>query len=221
MPYEGIMPSLSEVAILDAHLCDKSYIEGFTPSQADATVYAAHKASAPKAAEYPHAARWFKHIASLASLVDLPGEKKAIDAIAVTAQAKPAAAEDEDEIDLFGSDEEEDAENEKLKAQRVAEYNAKKALKPKTIAKSMVILDCKPWDDETDMKALEAGVRAIEMEGLLWGTGKLVAVGYGIKKLQITCVIEDAKVSTDDLVDKICELEDYVQSVDISAFNKL
>ena len=52
-------------------------------------------------------------------------------AAAKAAPAKPAAKEeeedDDDDLDLFGSDEEEDAENEKLKAQRVAEYNAKKA----------------------------------------------------------------------------------------------
>ena len=40
---------------------------------------------------------------------------------------------------------------------------------PKVIAKSSIVLDVKPWDDETDMKALEVGVRAIEMPGLLWG----------------------------------------------------
>ena len=39
---------------------------------------------------------------------------------------------------------------------------------------------------------------------------KLVPVGYGIKKLQINAVIEDDKVSTDDLEEKITEFEDYV-----------
>jgi elongation factor 1-beta len=47
----------------------------------------------------------------------------------------------------------------------------------------------KPWDDETDMKLLEDAVRSIEMEGLVWGASKLVAIGYGIKKLQITLVV--------------------------------
>jgi elongation factor 1-beta len=156
-----------------------------------------------------------------AAFGSLPGEKKAASAYGPDASAaKPAEEEDED-IDLFGSDEEDDAEAEKLKAQRVAEYNARKAAKPKPAAKSMVILDVKPWDDETDMKALEDGVMAIEMDGLVWGAKKLVPVGYGIKKLQITCVIEDDKVGVDDLSDKITELEDYVQSVDVAAFNKL
>ena len=50
------------------------------------------------------------------------------------------------------------------------------------IAKSNIILDIKPWDDETDMAKLEESVRTVVMDGLLWGTGKLVAVGYGIKK---------------------------------------
>lgn len=75
----------------------------------------------------------------------------------------------------------------------------------------MIILDVKPWDDETDMKALEEGVLQIQMDGLVWGARKLVAVGYGIKKLQISCVVEDDKVGVDDLSDKITELEDYVQ----------
>jgi elongation factor 1-beta len=32
-----------------------------------------------------------------------------------------------------------------------------------------VLLDVKPWDDETDMKKLEETVRSVQMEGLFWG----------------------------------------------------
>lgn len=59
------------------------------------------------------------------------------------------------------------------------------------------------------------------MDGLLWGASKLVPLAYGIKKLQILCVIEDDKVSVDELQEKICEFEDFVQSVDIAAFQKI
>lgn len=38
--------------------------------------------------------------------------------------------------------------------------------------KSSVLLDIKPWDDETDMKKLEETVRSVQMEGLLWGACK-------------------------------------------------
>lgn len=50
----------------------------------------------------------------------------------------PDAEGDDDEIDLFGEDEEEDAEAERIKAERVAAYNAKKANKPKAVAKVRV-----------------------------------------------------------------------------------
>jgi elongation factor 1-delta len=130
--------------------------------------------------------------------------------------------EAEDDVDLFGSDnEEEDAEAAKIREQRLAEYAAKKSKKPALVAKSNVILDVKPWDDETDMKELERGVRKIEMEGLLWGASKLVPLAYGIKKLQIASVVVDEQVSIDELIEKIQENEDYVQSVDIAAFQKI
>ncbi|KAF5892383.1 elongation factor 1-delta-like isoform X3, partial [Clarias magur] len=125
---------------------------------------------------------------------------------------KPSAAvkeaDEDDDIDLFGSDEE-DEEAERIKAQRVQEYAAKKAKKPVLIAKSSIILDVKPWDDETDMAKLEECVRSVQMDGLLWGASKLVPVGYGIKKLQINCVVEDDKVGVDILEEEITKYEDY------------
>jgi len=41
-------------------------------------------------------------------------------------------------------------------------------------------------------------------------TAKLVPLAYGIKKLQISCVVEDDKISTDDLEEQIVAFEDYV-----------
>lgn len=76
-------------------------------------------------------------------------------------------------------------------------------------------------DDETDMEQLKANVLAIQMDGLVWGGSKLVAVGFGIKKLQLNVVIEDDKVSLDDLQAKIEEDEDHVQSTDVAAMQKL
>jgi elongation factor 1-beta len=71
------------------------------------------------------------------------------------------------------------------------------------------------------MDELTANVKAIEMDGLVWGASKLVAVGFGIKKLQINLVVEDEKVSLDELQQKIEEDEDHVQSTDIAAMQKL
>lgn len=68
-----------------------------------------------------------------------------------------------------------------FQAERIAAYNARKSAKEekkgKVIAKSNIILDIKPWDDETPLDKLEECVRSVTMDGLLWGTGKFVAVG--------------------------------------------
>ncbi|KAI9324084.1 hypothetical protein DFJ73DRAFT_874093 [Zopfochytrium polystomum] len=214
----------SGLSTLNSFLEERSYIEGYTATQADVAVFEAVK-TAPNSEKFPHAARWYKHIAAHGGKgANFPGTKKAASAYgpASAAAAPEPAAEDENDIDLFGSDdEEEDAEKAAETARRLEEYNKKKAAKPKTIAKSMVILDVKPWDDETDLKEMEKNVRSIEKDGLVWGTSKLVAVGFGIKKLQITAVVEDDKVSVDELIEQITEFEDHVQSVDIQAFNKL
>jgi len=220
--------AFSDLKQLEEHLSTRSYIDGYTPSQSDAGVHAA-LGKAPSATEYPHAARWYNHIASHSADFDhLPGDKEAASKLyggastsSAPAAPKKAEADDDDEIDLFGEDDEEDAEAEKIKAARVAEYAAKKANKPKTIAKSVVTLDVKPWDDETDMAKLEECVRSIEQPGLLWGASTFVAIGYGIKKLQITLVVEDELVSLDELQEKIAEFEDYVQSTDVAAMQKL
>jgi len=157
-------------------------------------------------------------------------EKSPVSASVPCAKAAPVHAapvkevngddDDDDDIDLFGSDED-DEEAERLKQERVDAYTAKKSKKPVLIAKSSILLDVKPWDDETDMVKLEELVRTVQMDGLLWGASKLVPVGYGIKKLQINCVVEDDKVGTDILEEEITKFEDYVQSVDVAAFNKI
>ncbi|KAH0834089.1 hypothetical protein J3R83DRAFT_11374 [Lanmaoa asiatica] len=213
----------ANLSALEQHISTRSYVEGYTPSQADVHVYKA--IAAPIPSTYPHVARWYSHITSYSAEFDtLPGSSTAgqafTQAASAASSAPPTAAEEDEEIDLFG-EEEEDEEAERIKAERVAAYNAKKANKPKTVAKSVVTLEVKPWDDETDMQALEESVRSIELDGLVWGASKLVAVGYGIKKLQITLVVEDELVSLDDLQEKIADFDDYIQSSDIAAMQKL
>jgi translation elongation factor EF-1beta len=166
-----------------------------------------------------HALRWFNHIQSFQA-----NERKAWTASTAAPQAKPAAAPaaaDDDDVDLFGESDEETEEKVRIREERLAAYAAKKEKKPALIAKSCIRFDIKPWDDETDMAEMERLVKGIEMDGLVWGVFKLVPVAYGVKKLTANCVIEDDKVSTQDLEDKISSFEDFVQSVDIAAFNKL
>lgn len=124
-------------------------------SQADVAVFKA-LSSAPDAEKYPHAARWYKHIASYESeFATLPGDAAApystygpeTAEVTINPAAAPEKAEggDDDDVDLFGSDEEEDEEAARVREERLAEYKKKKDAKPKTIAKSVVTLDVKPW----------------------------------------------------------------------------
>lgn len=187
--------------------------------------------STPPAVEkHPHAYRWYNHIKSYESeFSSLPGDPSKsfstygpeVAQVTVNPAAAPEAEEEED-VDLFGSDdEEEDAEAAAERERRLAEYKKKKESKPKPAAKSIVTMDVKPWDDETNLDELKENVLAIEMDGLVWGASKWVPVGFGIKKLQINLVVEDEKVSLDDLQQKIEEDEDHVQSTDIAAMQKL
>ncbi|ROW00294.1 hypothetical protein VMCG_07251 [Cytospora schulzeri] len=200
---------------LNSWLTTRSYIVGYAASQADVTCFKALK-ECPDTATYPHAARWWEHIASYkADFATLPGDASK----PYTVYGPDVIAteeEDHNDVDLFGSDdEEEDTEASRIREERLAAYKEKKATKPNAAAKSVVIMDVKPWDNETDMKALEASVRGIEKDGLVWGASKLVPVGYGVNKLQISLVVEDEKISLQDLEEEITGFEDYVQSTDI------
>ncbi|XP_037805903.1 probable elongation factor 1-delta isoform X2 [Lucilia sericata] len=139
--------------------------------------------------------------------------------------SKPVAqsvTEDDDGVDLFASDSDEESEEAaRIREERLAAYAAKKSKKPVLIAKSSLVLDVKPWDDETDLQEMENLIRKISTDGLLWGASKLVPVAFGISKLSISCVVEDDKVSIDWLTEEIEKNEEFVQSVDVAAFNKI
>jgi hypothetical protein len=59
-----------------------------------------------------------------------------------------------------------------VREERLKAYAEKKSKKPALIAKTSVLLDVKPWDDETDMDAMLKAVKSIEKEGLVWGACK-------------------------------------------------
>jgi len=62
------------------------------------------------------------------------------------------------------------------------------------------VFEVKPYEAETDLDELFKLVRGIEMDGLTWKEEyKKEPIAYGVFKLMVGCVIEDAKVSTDDI----------------------
>merc|ERR1712180_40374 len=176
----------------------KTCVSGITSSAADGT----------------HVARLEAENKSLKKLIDdlskqvndLTLRVGKLEGVPASTPTKKAEDEDEDDFELFGSDDEEKAK----KAELLKKYHEKKSKKPALIAKSNIVLDVKPWDDETDLVEVEKMVRTIEMDGLVWGNAKLVPLAYGIKKLQISCVVEDDKVGSDILDEKISAFTNHV-----------
>jgi len=212
---------------LDGYLLSRSYITGYQASKDDMAVYA--EFSLPPPAKYTNVVRWYNHIDALLKLSGVTAvgqgvkvESSAVPEASTSDLTKAPAADvedDDDDVDLFG---EETEEEKKAAEERAAK--AKASTKKKESGKSSVLLDVKPWDDETDMVKLEEAVRSIKMEGLMWGASKLMPVGYGIKKLQIMMTIVDDLVSVDSLIeDHLCAepANEYIQSCDIVAFNKI
>ncbi|TFY51940.1 hypothetical protein EVJ58_g10293, partial [Rhodofomes roseus] len=76
-----------DLAKLNSHLSTRSYVEGYTPSQADVHVYKAIT-SAPDASAYPAVARWYNHIKSYtAEFESFSGSSKAGEAFFGGAEA--------------------------------------------------------------------------------------------------------------------------------------
>ena len=63
------------------------------------------------------------------------------------------------------------------------------------------MFEVKPLDSETNLDDLQKKiVDEITMDGLVWGVDcKKVPVAFGIFKPMVACVVEDEKVSVDDL----------------------
>jgi translation elongation factor EF-1beta len=123
------------------------------------------------------------------------------------APAPKAAAKKDDFDNLFDDDEgeteEEKAANKarrermekarKLKEEADAKAGKVKKEKEKAIEKSLIVLDVKPWEADTDLKMVWEKIKEYQQEGLQWGaTYKLEPVAYGIKKLVMTCTIVDS-----------------------------
>ncbi|KAI3502797.1 hypothetical protein L1887_31118 [Cichorium endivia] len=101
---------------------------------------------------------------------------------------KPCEINNEEALDLF---DEETEEEKKASEERAAA--AKAAGKKKESGKSSVLMDFKPWDDDTDMKKFEEAVRSVHLGGLLLG-----AFMHGIKKLQIMISISSHSKENED-----------------------
>jgi elongation factor 1-beta len=221
----------SSLVELNKHLTANMFIGGTSPNAQDAFTYEAFSGNAPCATKYPGIAGWFylihyfdkvreswKEIQEKEKAPKKGGEKT----------EKPKEKETKED-DIFEVDEEEDPEKAKARQARMKaalekkkQKDATKGKKEEVIAKSLVLLDIKVWEQEQDLDALAKLIKEIEMDGLVWKEEyKTPVIAFGMKKLVLGLVVEDEKVSVEDVIEKILSNEDIVQSVDIASFGKI
>lgn len=223
------------LAAFNGFMGSKSYVEGWSKSAADTEVFAKFEGKVPDSTKLPHAYRWYIHIAALSGIRGLTFAPPTAATSAAPAPA-PAAAPaptpaaqakggDDDDFDVFGDDDEEDEAPKESRAEMLARL--KKEAEDRTIQKeakqrTLVAIEIKPWDVEQDLMLLWKKItETITQDGLKWGENcNLADVAYGIKKIQCTFVMGVAN-SSDDVVEKILEMEDEVQSCEVVSMNVL
>ena len=224
------------LAELEKSLANNLFIKGAHPSHEDATNFAkfVEAKCVPDQDKYPSVWAWYSLMVLFEDEVIKswkPAEKtqekkggKGKDQGKKGKKEKEGEKKDEgkkeeDDLDLFGEDNEEDK---KAMEEMKKKNKDKKKDKKKPVDKSHVILEIKGWEEGQDLEALAKKIiSTIKKDGLQWNTGyKLEDVAFGIKKLVIAFLAEDDKCSVQEVQDELESWTDDIQSVDIVSFNK-
>ena len=188
------------------------------PGNLDAEVILATSNAIPDKAKYPNFYAYWINLVSFHPSVINTWKSAAVE------KKEEKKVEDDDDVDLFGSDDEDDKEAAKELAERKKkEQDEKKKAKKEVIAKSIIFFDVKVYEQEQNLDELANKIRTeVILDGLVWNNEhKILKIAFGMNKLQMICVVEDAKVGQDDIFEKILEWEDEVQSVDVVSFQKV
>jgi translation elongation factor EF-1beta len=170
----------------------------------------------------PNVSAWFERVSKLEVVYKIAGFAKMCDkpvkpvdptklpkVEAVIAKVEaPKAEKKDDEFDPFADENEDDIAAAAATKKKVEEAKAKK-VKPAVIAKSIIVWEVKTADSRIDIDLVAKKILGITMDGLVWKTQYIKEpVAYGVFKLIIGAVVEDLKVSTDDVEEAILAIED-------------
>merc|ERR1712238_606419 len=122
------------IGAFNGFMGSKSYVQGWEYSEADSEYFAKFE-SWPESVKYPHASRWYNHIAAIKGVRGPVSAPVAASAIAVLEKK-----EEEDDFDVFGEDDDEEEE------QRTAKKEAKQ--------RTLCAIEVKPFGTEQDLMAL-------------------------------------------------------------------
>ena len=225
---------------LEKRLSKSMFLGGDKPSAEDREVFDNFGDDSVSASEYPGIAGWYYVVRyfnpELRTTWGLDEKKPSntnkptnTNKNKNTEKAPAAPAEEED--DLFGEDEETEEDKKKRAEKKQKDLEAKKAAnlkkeeekkKAAPIGKSLILLDVKVYEQDTDFDALAKEVLGITMDGLTWKTeNKTPEICFGMKKLTVGMVVVDELVSVDDVIETIEKNKEIVQSVDIVSFDKI
>ncbi|SBS83720.1 elongation factor 1-beta, putative [Plasmodium malariae] len=207
-----IVKGESDYSKLNTFFANNSYYQNYALSAMDIKIYNQIKSVINKDT-YPHLYRWYKHIDSLPSYVidqytENNNKGKKVNAADKKANGKKGAADDDDvdnDIDLFGSDNDDDKNILLNKKKEKEEELKKKKQKEKEKNRSILIIEIKPKSIDTDISKIPKLVKQkIVDENIKWGEEvKKLPVAFGLYKLHMSCIIYDDFVNTNELIDKI------------------
>lgn len=213
------------MAAFNGYMGSKSYLEGWSYSPADSEYFSQFSGSMPDPGKFPHAYRWYIHIAALQGVRGLAMSSPP-PAAAAAGSKKPAKKDDDDDFDVFGDDDDDEEETPKESREemmtRLKKEAEERAARKEAKQRTLVSIEIKPWDVEQDLMVLWKKItETITQPGLKWGEScNLADVAYGIKKIQTTFVM-GVQNSSDDVVDEILAMEDEVQSCEVTSMSVL
>jgi elongation factor 1-beta len=222
----------SSLTMLETHLKDNPYIGGNFPNHQDAQVSEQFQKTntVPNQETHINIMSWYSLIYLYADHVKESWKSTKPQEILALNQEKPKTKKKEEKAEiptkkadsdpeLFCVNEDDVSVMKELAKKKEDEKKTSK-YKPPVIAKSFIILHIKVWDGEVDYDAVAQKIFTIERDGLLWKTEyQLKDVAFGVKMIVIGVVVEDEKVSIDDVIEEIEGWIDDVQFVDIPCIN--
>lgn len=98
----------------------------------------------------------------------------------------------------------------------------KKIFLQNDLQKSILNFDIKVWETETDLDILAKKILNVELDGMVWQEDyHIIPIAFSICKLNMSCIIEDDKVTSDDVIYYLQEsFEDEIQNIDIYSLSK-
>merc|ERR1719174_2153578 len=151
---------------LDAYLAARVYVFGLEPTVQDVTLFGLIGA-APKSG-FPNVTRYFNHIQTFNAAAQ--AKFPAIEGLSVSDAPVVAAPAKKDGGGLLGDDSDDDSDSEddaaRLAAIKAASKKKKGGKKRRPPERSEIILDVKPFDDQTDLEALAKKIKGTHLEDL-------------------------------------------------------